>query len=264
VRSTPTLFGRSGHGFGNSAFGTSAFGSMGFGGDSPSGQMTPMSGFQPAERSFFSHTRGDSSASVESTASATIKFANKTISHSAQPSLANNATGFSKKPSFASIRNAFKNAKNSEAPPMPSLDSPYPILKNPFVNRSTSSLNQSFPISSESKSSRGTVLTKSRSHGPTRSHHSQSGSIFHVSDTGSDHFTLPTPPVPRVPSAYGRVYQEEPLDEDKIVMDLKTPADYALHAVFIRFASSAEEKIDNFLRRSLVRTKLATGSWRRI
>lgn len=80
-----------------------------------------------------------------------------------------------------------------------------------------------------------------------------------MSDTGSDHFILPSPPpVPRVPSAYGRMYQEEvasEVEEDKIVMDLKTPADYALHAIFIRFASSAEEKIDNFLRLSLVRKK---------
>jgi hypothetical protein len=54
------------------------------------------------------------------------------------------------------------------------------------------------------------------------------------------------------------MYQEDAaldVEEDTIVMDLKTPADYALHAVFIRFASSAEEKIDNFLRRSLVRAK---------
>jgi hypothetical protein len=224
-----------------------------------------MSAFQPPERSFFYHTRGDSSASVESTSSATTKLASKsTFSHSAQPSLANTTTGFSKKPSFASIRNAFKSAKNSETPPLPSFDnSPYPVLKNPFGNRSTSSLNQSFP---ESKSSRGAILSKSRSHGPTRSHHSQSGSLYHISDAGSDHFVLPSPPpVPRVPSAYGRMYQEEvalEVEEDKLVMDLKTPADYALHAVFIRFASSAEEKIDNFLRRSLVRAKLVPVCWR--
>jgi hypothetical protein len=35
-------------------------------------------------------------------------------------------------------------------------------------------------------------------------------------------------------------------------MDPKTPSDYALHAVFMRFASSAEIKIDTFLRQSLV------------
>lgn len=54
------------------------------------------------------------------------------------------------------------------------------------------------------------------------------------------------------------MFQEEvalEIEEDKIVMDLKSPADYALHAVFIRFASSSEEKIDSFLRLPLVRAK---------
>jgi len=258
VRSTPTPFGRSAFGFGSGS-GSAGFG--GFGGlDSPV-VTTPTSAFPSLERSYFSHSRADSSTSVESAGSATTKFASKPgtpFSHSAQPSLASNATGFTKKPSFASIRNAFKSTKFTEAPPVPSLDSssPYPVLKNPFGNRSTSSLNQGLPSSGESKSGRGAVLTKSRSHGPTRSHHSQSGSIFHASDTGSEHGALPSPPpVPRVPSAYGKMYQEETstdVEEDKVVMDLKTPSDYALHAVFIRFASSAEEKIDNFLRQPMV------------
>ncbi len=42
-------------------------------------------------------------------------------------------------------------------------------------------------------------------------------------------------------------------EEDKVVMDPKTPSDFALHAVFIRFASLAEGKIDTFLRQILVR-----------
>lgn len=47
-------------------------------------------------------------------------------------------------------------------------------------------------------------------------------------------------------------------DDDKIVVDPKTPSDYALHAVFIRFASSAESKIDAFLKHPLVRELVAT------
>ncbi|KAG5220378.1 Cell morphoproteinis protein [Salix suchowensis] len=44
-------------------------------------------------------------------------------------------------------------------------------------------------------------------------------------------------------------YSETPdMDDDKIVMDPKTPSDYALHAVFMRFASVAESKISTFLR----------------
>lgn len=36
--------------------------------------------------------------------------------------------------------------------------------------------------------------------------------------------------------------------EDKIVLDPRTPSDYALHAIFIRFAAIAESHIDEFLR----------------
>ena len=36
--------------------------------------------------------------------------------------------------------------------------------------------------------------------------------------------------------------------EDKIVLDPRTPSDYALHAIFIRFAASAETHMDEFLR----------------
>lgn len=47
-------------------------------------------------------------------------------------------------------------------------------------------------------------------------------------------------------------------EEDKVVMDPKTPSDFALHAVFIRFATSAEEKIETFLRQPLDREILLT------
>ena len=278
MRSAPTPFGRSAFGFG----GGGGFGSSGL--DSPSGTTTPFSAVQSSDRSYFSHSRADSSTSIESAGSATTRFASKPgtpFSHSAQPSFATSSTAFSKKPSFASIRNAFK--KNAEAPPVPSLDhTPYPVLKNPFGNHSTSSLSligtgkgtsvtptsasgASYPRpptpgSNETRFGHRTQLTKSKSgHGYTRSQHSHSGSIFHVSDGGSDHgHHIPSPPpVPRVPSAYGNMYREDTaapqdLEEDKVVMDLKTPSDYALHAVFIRFATSAEEKIDTFLRQPLV------------
>lgn len=52
--------------------------------------------------------------------------------------------------------------------------------------------------------------------------------------------------MPRVPSAYGNLRDDT--EDDKVIMDPKTPSDFALHAVFIRFATSAEEKIDAFLR----------------
>ncbi|KAF8962300.1 cell morphogenesis N-terminal-domain-containing protein [Flammula alnicola] len=114
---------------------------------------------------------------------------------------------------------------------MPSLEhSPYPVLKNPF-NRSTSSLTHIAPPMSRTMSSTPTSairtcstvneIQRSRF---SKSQHSHSGSIFHISDGGSDsgNFYLPSPPpVPRVPR----------FEDDKVVMDPKTPSDYALHAV---------------------------------
>jgi hypothetical protein len=38
----------------------------------------------------------------------------------------------------------------------------------------------------------------------------------------------------------------------ELTLDPRTPSDYALHAVFMRFATSAEVKIDHFLRQPLV------------
>lgn len=101
---------------------------------------------------------------------------------------------------------------------------------------------------------------KPKGHGYSKSQQSHTGSIFHASDGGSDYghsFALSPPPVPRVPTAFSNFYHDDtpPLtdfEEDKVVMDPKTPSDYALHAVFIRFATSAEEKIDFFLRLHLV------------
>ena len=265
--STPTSFGRS-------AF---AFGSGGFGGsaptlDSPTTASTP---FQSSERSYFSHSREDSAASIDSAVSGTTRFASKPstlFSHSAQPSFAASSTGFSKKPSFASIRNAFKSGKHNDPPPMPHIDHPpYPVLKNPF-NRSTSSLNQTGTTSAkgsfhprpatpvlDTKFARALSM-KPKGHGYSKSQQSHTGSIFHASDAGSDYghnFAPSPPPVPRVPTTFSNFYRDDtpPLtdfEEDKVVMIPKTPSDYALHAVFIRFATSAEEKIDFFLRLHLV------------
>ncbi|KAH9477954.1 Cell morphogenesis protein PAG1 [Psilocybe cubensis] len=295
VSSAPTPFGRSAFGLGNGGFGGGGFGGGGFGGgsgfggglDSPNGLNTPMSAFQNAEKSYFSHARGDSSASIDSTGSATTRYASKPgtpFSHSAQPSIATNTVGFSKKPSFASIRNAFKKS-NNEPPPMPSLEhSPYPVLKNPF-NRSTSSLTQ--PTLSRGSSATPTTAsnpsyarpgtpgsstnpfarhpTKSKGgHAYNKSQHSHNGSIFHISDNGSDPsqpYPPSPPPVPRVPSAYGLMYREDitqDYEDDKVVMDPKTPSDFALHAVFIRFVTSAEGKIDSFLRQPLDQETLLT------
>lgn len=281
--SAPTPFGKGGgHAFG---FGGGFGGGSGM--DSPT-SVTPMPAPERSDRSYFqSHVRGDSAASEDSAHSGVTRLTGRsgtTFVHSSHSSIATTGTsGFTKKPSFASIRNAFKSGKNVEPPPVPQLDhQPYPVLKNPF-NRSTSSLNHVAPLTSRSFANGAAASppyhrpptpgssdprfgrptpSKSKSHTNVKSHHSQSGSIFHASDGGSDlghgyPYSSSPPPVPRVPNAFGQVVRSDTpptsdFEEDKIVMDPKTPSDYALHAVFMRFATGAEEKIDSFLRHTLV------------
>ncbi|KAG1732965.1 cell morphogenesis N-terminal-domain-containing protein [Suillus lakei] len=264
-QSTPIPFGRSGgHGFGG-------FGNAGSGPDSPT-IMTPIALPERSDRSYF-HSRGDSAASEDSFSSQPVRQTGKS-SHTTQPSITASSP-FSKKPSFASIRNAFK--KNTDIPPLPPLDhQAYPILKNPF-NRSTSSLphstltsNKTFnatspphprPPTPASSESRPRAPSRARGHSAARSHHSQSGSIFHNSDTGSDHghgfsYSSSPPPVPRVPDAFGaQMFSSDGPsvmeEDDKVSSGPKTPSDYALHAVFIRFATLAEAKMVVFLRETL-------------
>jgi hypothetical protein len=42
------------------------------------------------------------------------------------------------------------------------------------------------------------------------------------------------------------------IEVDKVEVEPRTPAEYALHAVFIRFATAAEHKIGTFLKQPLV------------
>ena len=59
-----------------------------------------------------------------------------------------------------------------------------------------------------------------------------------------------------MPNAFGGPTEEPRASsdyEDKINLDPRTPSDYALHAIFIRFAASAENHIDEFLRFPAVR-----------
>jgi hypothetical protein len=279
--STPIPFGRSaGHAFGGGAGGNGS----GQENQSPT-VMTPVAGpYDRSDRNYI-HARTDSITSDDSAHSTRFAYGSKPFAHSSQSSIATSSTSpFTKKPSFASIRNAFKSsAKSNDPPPVPQIDhQSYPALKNPF-NRSNSSLahapimpyrRPSTPTLSgspqpraatpgnETRSGRAT-LTKSKTHAYGRSQHSYSGSIFHTSENGSDlghgfsHSPATPPPVPRVPNGFGHIPQNEtpptPEYEDKVVIDLRTPSDYALHAVFMRFATAAEVKIETFLRQSLVR-----------
>ncbi|KAJ8509477.1 hypothetical protein ONZ45_g8356 [Pleurotus djamor] len=247
-------FGRSGNpfggagnglGFGNS-FGGSGFGNgMGLGLESPT-ITTPVG--DRSDRSLFQHGRGDSIASVDSANSFTTRFSTKHHNpfsqHTSQPSTS--TSPFTKKPSFASIRNAFKSSAKSSAPvdvppPVPQFDpQSYPVLKNPF-NRSNSSLNQI----SRAGSSAPTATSPSYARPPTPG----SNDFRFGSDYGVQ-FSSSPPPVPRVPNAFGHGSRSDSpdFDEDKVIMDPKTPADYALHAVFMRFASLAESKMNDILR----------------
>ncbi|KAL4073646.1 cell morphogenesis N-terminal-domain-containing protein [Scleroderma citrinum] len=299
---TPIPFGRSG--------------AFGFGSSSNSGLESPtvLTPTTTERGPFSTHARGDSLASDDSFLE---HIPRKPFAHVSQSSVGTSSIAisssitsaaivattspFSKKASFASIRNAFKSSSKShaDAPPLPNLEShpAYPILKNPF-NRSTSSLVHSItssskhpnatspphprpptPASGESRPPRS--ISRARGHSKARSHQSQSGSIFHYSDNGSDHghghpfghhpsnqglpFGHPPaspPPVPRVPDALLASRDDSPVisDDDHSVgmTGSKNPSDYALHAVLIRFATLAEAKIDAFLSENLDKDPLLT------
>ncbi|KAH9854750.1 cell morphogenesis N-terminal-domain-containing protein [Lenzites betulinus] len=279
-RSGP-LFGRAAASGGQpSIWGNATFSSLGL--ESPT-ISTPQGINERPGGSYF-HARGDSSASQDSGFSApyngsaatsgTARKASKSapFTHSTQSSVATTSSSpFAKKSSFASLRNAFKSAKSNDVPPpMPTLDmQAYPALNNPF-NRSTSSLAQAPPMPSRQNTMNASPpnfrpatpgggegrAKPSKSRDYTRSQHSHSGSLFHNSDNGSDHgighlpFGSP-PPLPPMPNAFGMHADDAGSfsdAEDRVVPDPKTPSDYALHAIFLRFAASAESHIDEFLR----------------
>ncbi|KAI0032600.1 cell morphogenesis N-terminal-domain-containing protein [Vararia minispora EC-137] len=264
--------------------GTTSFGFGSFGGASGfGGQESPTSSTPTGFGDRYTHSRGDSVTSEDSTTSARGQNRSKqpSFAHSSTSSFTNQPTAsapaFTKKPSFASIRNAFKSGTNKavDLPPLPSFESSsYPVLKNPF-NRSNSSLahvppasqrrpadgmspphvRSATPGSSDFRNGRQTPRHRAQA---SRSQHSYSGSVHHQSDGGSDHghyYRNSPPPVPPMPDAlYGVLaYHEnsEMIDDDRVEPDPRTPAEYALHAVFIRFASAAEIKIDTFLRQNL-------------
>jgi hypothetical protein len=266
--------------FARAAGGAFGYGSFGHGQDSPISSTPTAVVLERGDRPYF-HSRGDSATSDDSIQSSRpTRKASVPFIHSSQSSIATTSTSpFSKKPSFASLRNAFKSGvKANDAPPLPPLD--YPSL--PF-NRSNSSLGHTshtlrrgpenpsppYPRPPTPGSSEGKVsnrLTRSKGHVPGRSAHSYSSSVFHSSDPGSDHghgFNFPSspPPVPPMPNAFsGFPRSESPTllepEVDKVELEPRTPAEYALHAVFIRFASAAEHKIATFLKQPLVSLNL--------
>lgn len=267
--------------FGKLGANTSLFGGQTSGQESPTFTSTPL-----PDRSF--HTRGDSITSEDSGSSLPhiSRKVTTSLAHSAQSSVTkesshNTSTSpFAKKTSFASLRNPFKTGKSThEAPPVPPLDQAYPVLKNPF-NRSTSSLAQNPPSyrrpsintasprpttpGSEAKNPRRTP-SRSKASNYGRNQHSRSGSLFHSLDNGCDSSGIrygpgqpsSPPPVPPVPNAFGHSFRSETPPgweyEDKVSIEPQTPSDYALHAIFMRFAGAAEAKMDRFLKQPIER-----------
>ncbi len=104
-------------------------------------------------------------------------------------------------------------------------------------------------------------LGKGAGHAQSKSVHSQSASIFHISDPDSDNYIPSPPPVARVPDSFGMPYRDDTgpfQDYEEVVMDPKTPYDFALHAVFIHLATPAGKKIGVLLRQPLDREVLLT------
>jgi hypothetical protein len=177
-----------------------------------------------------------------------------------------------KKSSLASLKNAFiKAGKSSDAPPLPP-------LRNPF-NRSNASLATAVSAGSRrpsiaasgapALSSRPTtpagdarytrvLSSKPKSHQYARSFQSQSGSVWSegMSEFGFGARSSSPPPLPPMPEGILGTRLEPPASqgyqEEQIGLDPRTPSDYALHAVFMRFATSAEANIDTFLHEPLV------------
>lgn len=260
-RSTPVPFGRANN-FG--AFGQGA--AFGQGRDSPT--MTPLALPERTDRPYF-HSREDSGQSFDSEES--LKYAAITngksfaSAHSSQSSLV--STGVTKKSSFASLRNAFKSSTKSEkvdnyVPPVPQLDTQaLPGMSNPFT-RSQSSLGYPAPPINRRRPSANASPPLPPSTRPVpKGNNSFSGSsIFHNSD-GDSGFGSPRiespPPMPKMPFARARAPSAatEQVQVENVPSEPRTPAEYALHAVFTRFVTAAEQKIELFLKKAKVRRR---------
>jgi hypothetical protein len=213
--------------FSRAAGGAFAFWAFGHGPESPT--TTTPTVLERGDRPYFhsrcdSATLGDSIQSSRPTRNASIPFV-----HPSHSSIATTGSSpFSKKPSFASIRNAFKGGvKAADPPPLPPLD--YTSLS---FNRSTSSLGHvpqtlrrgpenpspphsrpPTPGSSESKLTNRT--TRSKGHAPGRSGHSYHG-FLSFSRTQTQEvtrdmalvFRLPRHPFHQCPMASFLVYRK--------------------------------------------------------
>ncbi|KAF8324255.1 cell morphogenesis N-terminal-domain-containing protein [Cantharellus anzutake] len=200
----------------------------------------------------------------------------------------------SRKSSFASIKSALKGLKTtaSDAPPVPSLDtSAYPpLLRNPF-GRAGSSRNASLPAPSNTSRRRPSAPSPSPSNAGASSRsvnifapqsihsrakssmpvsasralqsqpidHSPSSSVAHSHseiDSGG-HTASHLPIISQRPFNQGppRAAAQHPsYPEPSPEVEPRTPAEYALHAVFVQFVTISEQKIQSLLQETLVST----------
>ncbi|KAG8827735.1 Cell morphogenesis protein PAG1 [Serendipita sp. 401] len=217
----------------------------GFGGfDSP----TPTFGsFSQTDRQNF-HTRADSNASGDSahsfrfggTSTPTPSF--KPSSNAAAHSSSSSVNNFSvpRKPSLASLKNAFRGGgkTDNDPPPVPPIQDSFS-----FSNKQQSSHDRS---RQPSISSMQHGKSFSRTGRPMIKQASQSGPVpFFLSDNGSNG-SIGGAPIPRRPVARHRATTSTTTQE----RGANTPSDYALTVIFHRFVTSAEALIDMFLQRS--------------
>jgi hypothetical protein len=223
--------------------------------------MTPLALPERADRAYF-HSREDSGQSFESDRS--FQYAALTngksfaSAHSSQSSLV--SASIPKKSSFASLRNAFKSSTKVEridnnVPPVPPLDAQsLPGLGHPF-SRSQSSLAYPAPPPNRRRPSVNASPPFSSSRPIPRGNHSVSGSSVFDADSGfgSPRMESP-PPVPKMPFTRNRAPSSAALVEpmENVPSEPRTPAEYALHAVFTRFVTAAEQKIEAFLKQCKV------------
>jgi hypothetical protein len=256
---TPTQFVRS-----NGAFG-------GF--DSP----TPSSAFGgggSTDRTYH-HSREDSIASIDSSFSS-FKFTAPqqrngsastvalTSVHTSNSSVTTNHISLpSRKPSFASLRNAFKSlpgkAADADAPPVPTIDpQAYPALRNPFQRSEAGAAkpgqhqNGRRPSLGKPENHVKGAPTPSRSVFGRRPSQSGAAAFFQGNSSSDTSLALPgTPPVPRIPGSVLRHKMSSSLAASDGAHDYNTPAVHALHVVFGRFVDAAERMLDVVLGQTL-------------
>lgn len=97
------------------------------------------------------------------------------------------------------------------------------------------------------------------------SRQNNSGSSLYHSDSGDISFRMSPPPVPKMPEEYingnmSQNFSREHLrtpsltdsEDHPVLTEPRTPAEYALHAVFTRFVGSADHKVALYLKSQLV------------